>query len=120
MTAVRLASPQDASAIAHVHVASWRTTYAGIVPDEYLKTLNEADRLPMWQDWLTRDLEIYVADLDGEVVGFATAGPVREPLDRCDAELYAIYLLKGAQRRGLGKPCYVSSQPHSMPRASRQ
>ena len=26
----------DAVAIARVHVDSWRTTYAGIVPDDYL------------------------------------------------------------------------------------
>lgn len=102
MTPVRLANPQDAIAIAHVHVASWRTTYAGIVPANYLNSLNEADRIVLWQDWLTRDLEVYVAELDGEVVGFAAAGPIREPLEDCDAELYAIYLLDRAQRHGLG------------------
>jgi L-amino acid N-acyltransferase YncA len=102
MAVVRLANPKDASAIAHVHVASWRTTYAGIVPDEYLKSLNEAERVLLWQDWLTRDIEVYVAERDGEVVGFAAAGPIREPLEDCDAELYAIYLLDRTQRHGLG------------------
>lgn len=102
MTLIRSANQQDASAIAHVHVASWRTTYAGIVPDEYLKNLDEAARTALWEEWLTRDLEIYVAELDGEAVGFASAGPIREPLNQCDAELYAIYLLVRAQHRGLG------------------
>ena len=33
---IREAKPDDAGAIAGVHVASWRTTYPGIVPDAYL------------------------------------------------------------------------------------
>ena len=90
------------SAIAHVHVDSWRTTYAGIVPDAYLATLNEAERAPVWREWLTRDIQVYIADLDGEVVGFISGGPIREPVETYDAELYAIYLLQHAQKRGIG------------------
>ena len=39
MLTVRPAIPEDAPAIARVHVASWRETYAGIVPDEFLASL---------------------------------------------------------------------------------
>jgi hypothetical protein len=45
MVLVRAAKEQDASAIAHVHVQSWLTTYSGIVPDDYLASLNEAERV---------------------------------------------------------------------------
>ena len=99
MVSVRAATESDAIAIAHVHIQSWRTTYAGIVPEAYLAALNEAERVLLWQDWLTRDVEVYVADLDGEVVGFASGGQIREPLQDYDAELFAIYLLKTAQGR---------------------
>ncbi len=102
MISIRAATDHDASAIAHVHVDSWRTTYAGIVPDEYLATLNEAERVPLWREWLIRDIQVYVADLDGEVVGFISGGPIREPVETYDAELYAIYLLQHAQKRGIG------------------
>ncbi|MBB5058984.1 L-amino acid N-acyltransferase YncA [Granulicella aggregans] len=102
MILVRRANQQDASAIARVHIASWRTTYAGIVPNDYLKSLNESERVLQWQDWLARDVRVYVAELDGEVIGFASAGPTRELLEGCDAELYAIYLLNRAQRIGIG------------------
>jgi hypothetical protein len=43
MVLVRLAKEQDASA--HVYVQSRVTTYARIVPDDYLVTLNEAERV---------------------------------------------------------------------------
>jgi GNAT superfamily N-acetyltransferase len=102
MVLVRAAKEQDASAIAQVHVHSWPTTYVGIVPDDYLATPNEAERVLLWRNWLTRDIQVYVAELDGEVVGFVSGGQIREPLQGYDAELFAIYLLDRAQGRGLG------------------
>lgn len=71
MVSIRAAVQQDAESIAHVHVQSWITTYAGIVPAKYLASLNEAERIPLWQDWLSRDIRVYVAEKDGGVVGFA-------------------------------------------------
>jgi GNAT superfamily N-acetyltransferase len=102
MVLVRAAKEQDASAIAHVHIQSWLTTYAGIVPDDYLAALNEAERVTLWRDWLTRDIDVYVAELDGGVIGFVSGGQIREPLLGYDAELFAIYLLEQAQGRGMG------------------
>jgi len=103
MKSIRPAGVRDAAAIAHVHVHSWLTTYKGLVPEEYLASLNEAERVPLWQDWLTRDISVFVAEIEGKVVGFAGGGPVREPLANYDAELYTIYLLEEVQGRGIGK-----------------
>jgi L-amino acid N-acyltransferase YncA len=103
MVSIRSAEVQDAAAIAHVHVQSWLTTYAGVVPAEYLASLNVAERIPLWQDWLQRDLCVHVAELEGVVVGFASGGPIREPLGEYKAEMYAIYLLRSAQGDGIGR-----------------
>lgn len=102
MFSIRAATVRDAEAIAHVHVASWRTTYACIVSEEYLDTLNEAERVLSWREWLTLDALVFVAELEGEVVGFIGGGPIREPLSSYDAELYAIYLLQHLQKCGIG------------------
>ena len=102
MLPIRVATPEDAPAIAHVHVASWRTTYAGLMPDTYLAALDEGERITQWQHWLTLDVVVLVAELDGEIVGFAGAGPIRESLGGYDAELYTLYLLDHAQRQGIG------------------
>jgi L-amino acid N-acyltransferase YncA len=99
---IRAADIKDAAAIAHVHVESWRTTYAGIVPDAYLAGLDEILRAQLWQEWLSAQTLVLVAELNGRVVGFAHGGPNREPVAKCDAELYSIYLLKDAQKRGAG------------------
>lgn len=103
MSSIRLAEARDAAAIARVHVQSWLTTYKGLVPEEYLASLNEAERVPLWQEWLTRDISVFVAENAGRIVGFAGGGPIREPHAVYDAELYAIYLLEEVQGRGIGK-----------------
>jgi hypothetical protein len=44
---IREAFPTDAAALARVHVDSWRTTYAGIVPADYRSSENELEM----QNW---------------------------------------------------------------------
>lgn len=103
MLSVRSATPNDAVAIAHVHVESWRSTYAGIVPDAYLAGLDETLRVKLWQEWLIGGAVVLVSERKSEIVGFAHAGPIREPIKTADAEVYSLYLLKEAQNRGIGR-----------------
>jgi GNAT superfamily N-acetyltransferase len=100
--AIRAATLSDAAAIAHVHVESWRTTYARIIPDANLNGLDETLRARLWSERVGSGSLVFVAEWDGRVVGFADAGPNREAGGKCDAELYAIYLLRDAQKRGIG------------------
>ncbi len=102
MIVARRATVQDAAAIAHVHVDSWRTTYTGLVPASYLATLDEVERASQWREWLAQDAVVFVAEQRRKIVGFAAGGRIREPLSDCDAELFAIYLLHRAQRQGTG------------------
>lgn len=44
---------RDARAIAAVHVASWRSAYAGLVPAATLDGLNVDARARQWACWLT-------------------------------------------------------------------
>jgi GNAT superfamily N-acetyltransferase len=104
---IREASPTDAAAIARVHVDSWRTTYAGIVPADYLANLSYARREQFWRDLFSTPTLlgcVYVAAQDtGEIVGFASGGPERSGNALYRGELYAIYLLASYQRQGLGR-----------------
>jgi len=103
MILIRRAEPNDAAAIAHVHVQSWRTTYTGIVPDSYLASLDEGERAAHWRDLLEGGMLVLVAERAGEVLGFATGGKSRGGLADCDAELYAIYLLEAEQGTKIGR-----------------
>ena len=107
---VRAANPSDAHPIARVHVDTWRTTYTGIVPAEYLAGLSYRDRESRWEEILAIDQPTssnFVAETEGgDVVGFAGGGPEREGDKNYLGELYAIYLLEGYQRkRCRASPC---------------
>jgi GNAT superfamily N-acetyltransferase len=101
MASIRTATPHDADSISRVHTDSWRATYRGIVPDAYLANLNAEGSSIRWRERLNAG-RVLVAEQDGEVVGFVSGGPIREPLGGYDAELYAIYLLPHAQNKGIG------------------
>lgn len=104
---IREARVEDATSIAKVHVDSWRTTYRGIVANTYLEALSYDDREHFWQSLLEkidRTTLIYVAeDDDGEVIAFASGGPEHEGNPTYKGEIYAIYILQEAQRRGIGR-----------------
>ena len=103
---IREARVEDAAEIARVHVDSWRATYPGIVPDEVLAAQSYERRQEVWERTLRGEVEptfVYVAEEAGRIVGFASGGPARDGDPEYQGELYAIYLLPGAQGRGIGR-----------------
>src|SRR5271157_3943297 len=109
---IREARPQDAPAIAKVHVDSWRTTYGRIVASEFLASLSYEESERMWRNELsssTNPVSLFVAETpDGAVVGFAAAGPEREGDTAYQGEIYALYLLQNYQRQGIGRELFNS------------
>lgn len=104
----REAAQSDVPAISRVHVDTWRTTYRGIVPDEYLANLSYERRENGWYQILNRAPEdgnfTYIAeDESGEIVGFANGGVERtgDPVYR--GELTAIYIRQSHQGQGIGR-----------------
>jgi ribosomal protein S18 acetylase RimI-like enzyme len=105
---IRPARPDDVPAIAKVHVDSWRTTYRDVLPKSYLNDLSYDARETMWQGAFGEESTTFlmVAEDRGKIAGFAAGGAARQ--DTLEAkpysgELYAVYMLSGYQRRGLGR-----------------
>lgn len=101
---IRRAGINDALGIAKVHVDSWRTTYKGIVPDTYLNGLSYSKREENWRRNLLSS-EVFVAETnEGEIIGFSSGGKERsDNYPGFEGEVYAIYLLEGYQKQGIGK-----------------
>jgi ribosomal protein S18 acetylase RimI-like enzyme len=105
MMLVRRATSADAPLIAQVQVEGWRSTYRGIVADEFLDTMSTEAHTRQWLDALDRPEHltwVVEAKNDG-MVAFADGGPERTGRQDFRGELYAIYILHGWRGRGIGK-----------------
>jgi ribosomal protein S18 acetylase RimI-like enzyme len=103
---IRPAAAADCRAIAAVHVACWQETYGGLLPEAVIARQSVDDRETQWRRTLERDprlSDVFVAEQDGAVIGFVASGPRRGDALKQDAEIYALYLLRAHQRRGLGR-----------------
>lgn len=103
MITVRPAVPDDAARIVDIRNAGWREAYAHLLSPQFLANLaNDADA---WREGLARAERrsvTVVAELDGEVVGFAHAGPAVEDDAPCDWCLAMIYQYSRAHGSGTG------------------
>jgi ribosomal protein S18 acetylase RimI-like enzyme len=101
---VRPAELDDAEGIAQVHVATWRSAYRGLLPEDFLASLSEANYAERWKRVIGEGLSrVYVVDEDEGIAGFASGGRERAGEMGYAGELYALYVLEGAQRRGHGR-----------------
>ena len=62
MVKIRKADLADTKGIAKVHVDSWRTTYANILPDEYLNSLYYESREQIWMNNIPNG-SVYVGEI---------------------------------------------------------
>ncbi len=94
--AIRIAEPGAAAVIAELHVAGWRETYRGLMPEALLDGLSVVRRAEMWRLLLAETgKRVWLAD-----DGFCAVGPDRTAPG--EGELYALYVRKAAWGGGLG------------------
>jgi GNAT superfamily N-acetyltransferase len=75
------------------------------VPDAYLDAMKVEDSMALWDRVLRAPpnrTNTFVAEMEGRVVGFASGLMLAEPKHGFDAELTAVYLVRDAQRTGVG------------------
>ncbi|MEV4255377.1 GNAT family N-acetyltransferase [Spirillospora sp. NPDC049652] len=103
---VRHATPEDAEPIARVHVAAWQLAFRGVLPEAELDALHWTQRVGGWRERIApgSGVTVLVAEVDGEVAGFAASGPPHDADLRPERawELYMMYLGPASWRRGIG------------------
>lgn len=111
---LRPAQPEDALAVARVHVRSWQAAYRTLLPDDYLDQLRPEDRAPHY-DFTTRDPQkpyTIVAEDSGAILGFATAAPSRDSDLPSYGELYALYADPDHWNQGVGVALITAARDH--------
>ncbi|MFI1717381.1 GNAT family N-acetyltransferase [Streptomyces litmocidini] len=105
---IREALPEDAAALAAVHVRSWRAAYRGLVPDPYLDALGTEERAGVWRARLVapeRPTVLVATGDDGRVVAFSCLRPRPDGT----AELAALYALPEVWGTGVGRALMSAS-----------
>ena len=97
---VRRAGPADARGIAEVHTRTWQAAYRHVFPAEVLDDLDVEERVRGWLERIEGDMDVWVAETEGGIVGFLAAGPSRT--EDGPGEVYAIYVLPEAWGSGAG------------------
>jgi ribosomal protein S18 acetylase RimI-like enzyme len=101
---VRKATLSDAKAIARVNVATWRSAYRDLLPGDFLGALTESNYAERWTRLIGEGSgRVFVAEDAKGIVGFASGGRERAGEHGFAGELYAIYVLESAERRGHGR-----------------
>jgi GNAT superfamily N-acetyltransferase len=103
---VRAATVADARGIARVLVDGWQTTYAGLLPAEFLASFkydrHEAGTQQQLQNLPASSAVFVAVSESGDVVGVAHVRESEAGLGDVSAELDAIYVLPSMQRRNVG------------------
>ena len=144
MITVRKARPADAIAIGAVHVAVWRSTYPGILPDRFLARLSVSRQAAHYDAAIRGGTGVLVAIASGEdvpggqgwtqaggrtggggtrIIGFTTAGPSRTQeisgQTLGDGELETLYVLDDWRDQGVGRMLMRGAAEHLMERGCR-
>lgn len=100
---IRRPTPDDAGALAACHVACWREAYADVLSAELLAALDVDARTQSWGRALANTEGYAVAEVDGDVVGFAgVRSSTDDPAPR-ERELWGLYLRAAHHGRGSGQ-----------------
>ena len=117
MICIRRARPADATAIGAVHVATWRTAYAGVLPERYLADLSALRHAAGYEQAIIdrrNGHAVFVAVASGAdapedaptdagtVVGFVSGGRARRTW-LAQGEVETLYLLEDYRDRGVGR-----------------
>jgi GNAT superfamily N-acetyltransferase len=102
---IRRAETGDIATLGALHSAVWAELYSDVLPPATLGSLDAGTMSELWGRFITRgDAYVqFVAEVDGEVVGFAGVGPGREPGYELGRELYFIYVAPEHRRAAIGK-----------------
>jgi ribosomal protein S18 acetylase RimI-like enzyme len=109
---VRPLGVQDVDELGRVHVQVWREAYAEHMPVDFLAGLDPVKFSERWRLRFEMDepdgIVVVATGLDGEIVGFASAGPTRDEDAPTEWELYAINVLAAHHGTGVADELVIA------------
>jgi ribosomal protein S18 acetylase RimI-like enzyme len=125
MISIRRARASDAVAIGAVQVATWRSAYAGILPDRFLARMSVPRQAAHYDAAIRSSTAVFVASASGvdvppgsgsRIVGFSTAGRTRggeiAGQRLAEGEVETLYVLDDWRDRGVGRKLMRAAAVH--------
>ena len=116
---IRDARTEDAAALAHIQVDSYRTAYAGILPADYLANFTYEEQAQDWRDLLAdpgSNILLVAVGAGGELLGYVLGRPGREQLPPYESELAALHVRRSFRKQGVGREL-VAAMAHRLEQA---
>jgi GNAT superfamily N-acetyltransferase len=111
---LREASIQDAGAIANLHADSWRSTYRGILSEDYLANHVHPERMALWQDRFsaeaTKPMFVILAETGDQLEGFACVFPHQDKI--FGSFLDNLHITPQRTGQGIGRLLLAESARH--------
>lgn len=109
---IREATVDDAEGLGVAHVAAWQGAYPGLIPADYLASLDPVARGAGWRRMLQADHQesaTLVALVGDRVAGFTSYGPPRDEVPDGWGQLWAINLHPDFWRQGIGTALFANA-----------
>ena len=105
-TRIRAPRPQDAEALAELHLETWAQTYFEVFPDSAWDQEALRGRIRMWSSICSapRPGDCFaVAERDGRLIGLAGAGASQDSSAPREKQLFFLYVLAAEHGTGAGQ-----------------
>ena len=96
------ASIKDIKNIAALIKAGWNSAYIGLIPDEYLKNMNEEELVKRWKANIEKKQDIYVYEINNKLMGVVKFGKTENLSEENMGEIMVLYVQPKSKRNGIG------------------
>ena len=101
---------EDSNNIAALIIAGWNSAYKGLIPDEYLKSMNKEELAKRWEESIKNSPNSYTYKINNKVMGVIKFGKAENSTEENIGEIMVLYVEPETKRNGIGTELFRFAQ----------